>query len=336
MKPSLFSQAFPLTPLEELHSYLQDALSSVNALIIDRLDSSVPLIPKLAQHLIMAGGKRLRPLLTLACYKLCSKDFNHYLHEAVLLAAAVEFIHSATLLHDDVVDMSLTRRSHPTANALWGNSASVLVGDFLFSKAFELMVATGNLDVLKVLSKASSTISEGEVLQLTQSFSLDVDYEICLKIIEAKTATLFSAACEGGSLLSKPLQEKVILCRKFGLYLGMVFQIVDDILDYTANIASIGKKPGSDFYEGKVTLPLLLTYQKASPEDSIILKQLFEEKKSFEEVISLLTKYDSFNQSLELAKQYSLKAKECLTSFENTSLKTMLLDLCDYCLERTY
>jgi len=221
------------------------------ALLTRHLDISVTLIPTLGRHLIYAGGKRLRPLLTIACYRLFKEDGDG----AIGLAAAVEFIHTATLLHDDVIDESKLRRGLPTANELWGNQASVLVGDFLFARSFQLMIDSNNSEVLRILADAAACISEGEVLQLSLCHNLDVKIEDSLRVIEAKTATLFAAACEVGALMATD-KARATLLRLYGQNLGMAFQIVDDILDYCANEAELGKEIGNDFREGKITLPV--------------------------------------------------------------------------------
>jgi len=258
MLPSLKPSLTPSSGFEPLLSLLQKQLNAVNTCLLQKMESPVALIPEIAGYLISLGGKRLRPLLTIASAELCGYKGERHIH----LAACVEFIHTATLLHDDVVDESTLRRGRQTANSLWNNKASVLVGDFLFSRAFELMVADGSLEVLDILSKASSAISEGEVLQLSMSHSLELTQETYLKIIESKTARLFSAATEVGAVVAKASAEERKALTQFGRALGIAFQLMDDILDYSANQGQLGKTIGDDFREGKVTLPLILAYQK--------------------------------------------------------------------------
>ena len=258
MIPSPHSFYTSAPSLASLTSLLRTQLNAVNACILEKMQSSVDLIPQIAGYLVSLGGKRLRPLLTMASAELCGYEGTRHIQ----LAACVEFIHTATLLHDDVVDESVLRRGMSTANALWSNKASVLVGDFLFSRAFELMVKDGSLDVLQILSKASSTIAEGEVLQLTSSHALGLSQETYLQIIGAKTARLFSAATEVGAVVAEADDSirKAFAC--FGHSLGIAFQLMDDVLDYTADQEKLGKTVGDDFREGKVTLPVILAYEK--------------------------------------------------------------------------
>ncbi|MFN7710493.1 MAG: polyprenyl synthetase family protein [Holosporales bacterium] len=253
MKPSL----------EPLLTLVQQELEAVNALILRRLDSEVSLIPLMASHILAAGGKRLRPLLTIAAAKALGYTGNRHIN----LAACVEFIHTATLLHDDVVDASELRRGLPTANTLWGNEASVLVGDFLFSRAFELMVEDGSLDVLRLLSRASARIAEGEVWQLTTNGDLETTEEQYLKIVEAKTSALFDAACATGATLAGAGPEDIEAFSAYGRHLGIAFQIADDVLDYQGSAATMGKAKGDDFREGKMTLPVIHAVRHATEEE---------------------------------------------------------------------
>ena len=245
-------------PIADLHHSLKKEMHHVNNLTLERMQSKIGLVQQVAEHLIQAGGKRLRPLLTIACSRLFCLEPGYALH----LAAAVELIHTATLLHDDVVDESKLRRGQATANQVWGNAPSVLVGDFLFSKAFQLMVETHNQKVLEILSHAAACIAEGEVLQLAVSSNIDLPLEKYLEIIGAKTASLFAAACQvGGVIVGMPtnLEEDLY---QFGYNLGIAFQMIDDILDYTISTTDAQKTVGNDFYEGKVTLPVLLMCQQ--------------------------------------------------------------------------
>ncbi|MEM9198596.1 MAG: polyprenyl synthetase family protein, partial [Pseudomonadota bacterium] len=242
-------------PLAQLADLLSDELSAVNATIRDRMSSEhAPRIPEVTAHLIEAGGKRIRPMLTLATARL----LGHAGPDPVKLAATVEFIHTATLLHDDVVDESDQRRGRPTANLLWDNTSSILVGDYLFARAFQLMVETGSLRVLEILSNAAAVIAEGEVLQLTTSRNLATDEATYVQVIRGKTAALFSAACEAGAVVSGAGPAETEALREYGDALGISFQIVDDLLDYGGASASLGKNTGDDFRERKVTLPVIL------------------------------------------------------------------------------
>jgi octaprenyl-diphosphate synthase len=253
----------PTASLDRLSELLRGDLARVNALILERMQSPVALIPQLAGHIIAAGGKRLRPMLTLASARLCGYRGGEEAGDRhVTLAAAVEFIHTATLLHDDVVDASDLRRGLATANAVWGNKPSVLVGDFLFSRAFQLMVEDGSLKVLGILSHASAVIAEGEVLQLVTSNDTATDEAAYLAVIRAKTAQLFAAASQIGAVIAdRPDAEEAALTA-FGLNLGIAFQLVDDMLDYSARQAELGKTVGDDFRDGKITLPIVLAFKR--------------------------------------------------------------------------
>lgn len=332
MHPSLKPSLTPSSGFEPLLSLLQKQLSAVNTCLLQKMESPVALIPEVAGYLISLGGKRLRPLLTIASAELCGYKGERHIH----LAACVEFIHTATLLHDDVVDESALRRGRQTANSLWNNKASVLVGDFLFSRAFELMVADGSLEVLDILSKASSAISEGEVLQLSMSHSLELTQDTYLKIIESKTARLFSAATEVGAVVAKASDEHRKVLAQFGRALGIAFQLTDDILDYTANQGQLGKTIGDDFREGKVTLPLLLAYQKGS-ETSFWEDMLAKETRDdndLKKALTLLHKSNALIESKQMAKTYVEEALTCLTKFPSSPLKSALEELAHFSLHR--
>src|SRR6476620_3929121 len=249
--------------LEPLIQLVAAALNHVNAVILERMQSEVALIPELAGHLIAGGGKRMRPMLTLACARLL--DYPGARHHK--LAAAVEFIHTATLLHDDVVDGSGLRRGKRTANIIWGNPASVLVGDFLFSRAFELMVEDGSLRVLKILSHASAVIAEGEVDQLTAQRRIETDEDHYLEIISAKTAALFAAACRVSPVVAEASEDAELALEAYGRNLGIAFQLSDDVIDYASDAATMGKGVGDDFRDGKMTLPVILAYARGSEAD---------------------------------------------------------------------
>lgn len=320
-------------PLSDLKTLLKEDLKGVDQIIGRNLESSVTLIPTIGRHLIYAGGKRLRPLLTVACYRL----FNTTGDGAIGLAAAVEFIHTATLLHDDVIDESKLRRGLPTANELWGNQPSVLVGDFLFARSFQLMIESNNAEVLKILASAASTISEGEVLQLSLCHSLDVSIEDSLRIIEAKTATLFASACQVGTLMaSEPSYASAL--RAYGLNLGMAFQIVDDILDYSACGPQLGKEVGDDFREGKITLPVILALQNCDTTEKEYFKRtLIDHRQTPEDLataLDILEKRKGLIKAYEVAATYGEKALKSLENIPSHPIKDLLVDLVDHCLQR--
>lgn len=323
----------PLSPsLTSLISLLTPQLNEINTCILEKMNSPVPLIPQIAGYLVSLGGKRLRPLLTVAAAELCGYKGKRHIH----LAASVEFIHTATLLHDDVVDESTLRRGMDTANALWSNKASVLVGDFLFSRAFELMVQDGSLDVLHILSQASSSIAEGEVLQLASSHDLSLTEETYLKIIESKTARLFAAATEVGAVVAKVEANKRDALARFGYALGMAFQLIDDVLDYAADQEKLGKTIGDDFREGKVTLPVILAYRKGG--DQEFWEEAFQngvrDKNALTHAIYLLKESGALVKTKHKAQTYIDQALECLRIFPDSPLKTALEDLAHFSLNR--
>ncbi len=330
-----------LSPREGIKALIENVsgeLEQVNAQIINRMQSHVPLIGELAGHLISAGGKRMRPVLTLASAKLCGDDFSS--GRAVGLAACVEFIHTATLLHDDVVDESKQRRGNDTANFIWGNQASVLVGDFLFSRSFELMVEDGNLEILRILSSASSVIAQGEVAQLQAANDLSTTLDDYMKVIEGKTAALFAAACEVGAVVTdqpKDIQENL---RLYGLNLGLAFQIADDILDWSAAEEALGKNIGDDFREGKVTLPIILAYAAADDEEKRFWQRTIEDMNQqtgdFEKAGQLISKYNCLEQSLDTAKSFAQKAADSLAIFEDSPLKQSLIASAFYAIDRNF
>lgn len=322
--------------LDRLAALLKTDMDAVNTLILDRMHSPVALIPQLAGHIIAAGGKRLRPMLTLAAARLCGyRGARH-----IALAAAVEFIHTATLLHDDVVDASDLRRGLATANAVWGNKPSVLVGDFLFSRAFQLMVEDGSLKVLGILSHASAVIAEGEVLQLVTSNDVTTTEEAYLEVISSKTAQLFAAASRiGAVLMDRPETEEAAL-EAYGRNLGIAFQLVDDMLDYSARQAELGKTVGDDFRDGKLTLPVVLALQQAQGDEPEFWRRTLEDQEQtdsdLDRALQLMTKYGTLAATLERAKIYGEKAREALAGFAPGPEKQALLDVIDFCLERGY
>ncbi len=310
-------------------------LHACNRLIVDNMHSEVELIPRLAAHLVAAGGKRLRPILTLACARLCGYSGGQ---RHVALAACVEFIHTATLLHDDVVDGSQLRRGLASANAVFGNQASVLVGDFLFSRAFQLMTADGSLHVLRILSDASATIAEGEVLQLVTQNDLSTREERYLEVIHGKTAALFAAACQVGGVVAGVPEAQEAALAAYGGALGMAFQLVDDALDYAADQRELGKTVGDDFREGKITLPVLAAYHAGSEEDRAFWRRTIEASEQgeddLERALTLMARTGAIEATLARAAVYADRAKDALGSFTAAGVRTSLMDVADYTVSR--
>jgi octaprenyl-diphosphate synthase len=329
-------RARPRRPsLDGLAALVTADLSAVNQLIVKHMDSPVALIPQLAGHIVAAGGKRLRPMLTLAAARLCGYRGGE---RHIALAAAVEFIHTATLLHDDVVDASDLRRGLATANAVWGNKSSVLVGDFLFSRAFQLMVEDGSLKVLDILSSASAVIAEGEVLQLVTSNDTETREESYLAVIQAKTAQLFAAASRIGAVLADrpPAEEQAL--EAYGRSLGIAFQLVDDMLDYSAQQAELGKTVGDDFREGKITLPVVLALRHASEAERSFWRRTLEDLEQTEgdldRAIELMTRHGTLAATLERARHYGAAARRALAAFREGPEKRALDEAIDFCLAR--
>ena len=322
--------------LEPLLQLTAADMNAVNAVILDRMQSKVALIPELAGHLIAGGGKRMRPMLTLASAALC--DYPGTRHHK--LAAAVEFIHTATLLHDDVVDGSGMRRGKTTANLIWGNAASVLVGDFLFSRAFELMVEDGSLKVLKILSHASAVIAEGEVDQLTAQRRIDTDEDHYLDIIVAKTAALFSAACKIAPVVAEAGDEAEAALEAFGRNLGIAFQLVDDAIDYSSDAATMGKSQGDDFRDGKMTLPVILAYARGSEaERSFWAAAMAGEKASEEDLskaIELVGSSGALADTMERARLYARRAIDALAAFPAGRAKAAMVEAAEFAVARAY
>ena len=306
----------------------------VNALITDRMQSEVAVIPALAAHLIAAGGKRLRPLLCVAAARLCGSDNSHH-HN---LSAAVEFIHTATLLHDDVVDSSQLRRGKVAAHLIWGAPSSVLVGDFLFARAFELMVETGSLRALGILSKASAVITQGEVLQLMKAFDLSLSQADYIEIISSKTAALFSAASESGAVSAGASEEKIQALYNYGLNLGLAFQIQDDVLDYQGSAADLGKNAGDDFAEGKSTLPLILAMRATRATDTAFWERTVGRREQkpgdFQHAQALMISSGALDGARAVARGYAEKARTALCLFEHGPWRQALENLAAYSVER--
>ncbi len=320
--------------LTALTTLVQDDLEACNRLIVERMQSPVVLIPRLAAHIVAAGGKRLRPLLTLAAARMAGYRGDRH----VALAACVEFIHTATLLHDDVVDESALRRGQASANALFGNKPSVLVGDFLFARAFQIMVADGSLEVLRILSEASATIAEGEVLQLViqnDTSSTEAQY---LEVIEGKTAALFAAATEVGAVVAgRPTAEQAAL-RAYGHNLGVAFQLVDDALDYSAEQERLGKTVGDDFREGKITLPVLLAFARGDDAEREFWRRTVEDREQSEAdlgtAIALMQKHRAFADTVARARDYGAAALHALSAFPDSAEKLALADIVEFCISR--
>lgn len=328
------SPALPQSALDELSQAMKADMASVNALIMDNMQSSVPLIPQLAGYLIASGGKRIRPLMTLASTRL----FDAKTDRPFRLAAAVEFIHTATLLHDDVVDESDQRRGKPSANTVFGNQSSVLVGDFLFSRAFELMVEDGSIEVLRILSNAAAVITEGEVLQLSIQSKLETTLDQYLEVIAAKTAVLFAAACEIGPVIAGQTDIMQKAMRDYGHNLGMVFQIADDLLDYQADEAQLGKTVGDDFREGKMTSPVIFALQMATESEKSFWKRCFEDHNQSESDLemakTIIKTHKADERSFDLANSYVDKAINALSPIPSSPLKSTLESLAKFALSR--
>jgi len=311
-------------------------LTAVNHVIIDRMQSPVSLIPELAGHLIAGGGKRLRPMLTLGCAALL--DYGGTRHHK--LAAAVEFIHTATLLHDDVVDVSGLRRGKPTANRVWGNPASVLVGDFLFSRSFELMVEDGSLKVLKILSSASAVIAEGEVAQLTAQRNVETSEDRYLEIITAKTAALFAAACQIAAIVAERDASVEAAFEAYGRNLGIAFQLVDDAIDYVSDADTMGKDAGDDFRDGKITLPVILAYARGNDETRDFWRRAMSGRANGDEELArageLLRATNAVADTMARARHYGARAIDALAGFPNGPAKTALTETVEFAIARAF
>jgi octaprenyl-diphosphate synthase len=322
-------------PHEQLAETLAAEMTDVNALIAERMASEhAPRIPQVTAHLVGAGGKRLRPMLTLAAARLCGYDGEHH----VRLAATVEFIHTATLLHDDVVDESGQRRGRPTANLLWDNKSSVLVGDYLFSRSFQLMVETGSLRVLDILANASATIAEGEVLQLSAASDLGTDENIYLQIIRGKTAALFSAATQVGAVIAKAPEDQVAALFAYGDALGIAFQIADDLLDYQGSTSATGKNVGDDFRERKMTLPVIKAIAVATADERAFWERTIgkgrQEDGDLEHALMLMGKYGTLAATRADAVAWAETAKSSLVGLPDHPIRAILHDLADYVVAR--
>ncbi|WP_066801382.1 polyprenyl synthetase family protein [Sphingomonas soli] len=322
--------------LDPMLALVANDLNLVNSVILDRMQSSIPLIPELAGHLIAGGGKRMRPMLTLASAQLLGYSGNRH-HK---LAASVEFIHTATLLHDDVVDSSDLRRGKRTANIIWGNPASVLVGDFLFSRSFELMVEDGSLKVLKILSNASAVIAEGEVNQLTAVRRLDISEERYLDIIGAKTAALFAAACRIAAVVAERGEGDEAALDAYGRNLGIAFQLVDDAIDYISDAGTMGKDAGDDFREGKMTLPVILAYARGDELARAFWKEAISGRRvadeDFAEAKRLVQSSRAVDDTLARARHYGQRAIDALGSFPCGAAKDAMVEAVEFAVARAF
>jgi octaprenyl-diphosphate synthase len=324
--------------LDTLAALVGGDLIEVNRAIVERMHSPVALIPQLAGHLVAAGGKRLRPMLTLAAARLCGYAGARH----IPLAACVEFIHTATLLHDDVVDESNLRRGLASANALWGNKASVLVGDFLFSRAFELMVDDGSIRVLAILSHASSVIAEGEVLQLTTANDTSTGEDGYLEVVRAKTAALFAAAARIGAVVAERPRPEEDALESYGLNFGIAFQLIDDVLDYSARQEMLGKAIGDDFREGKITLPVILAFRRGYDEERAFWRRTLEDLEQIpgnadlRRAIGLLERHRCLADSVQRARHYGAIARDALGIFPEGPVKAALVGIVDFAIERAY
>jgi len=326
----------PQPSLEPMMQLVASDMNLVNAVILDRMQSDIPLIPELAGHLIAGGGKRMRPMLTLASARLLGyTGMRHH-----RLAAAVEFIHTATLLHDDVVDGSDLRRGKRTANLIWGNPASILVGDFLFSRSFELMVEDGSLKVLKILSNASAVIAEGEVDQLTAARRVDLGEERYLDIIGAKTAALFAAACRIAAVVAERPESEEQALDAFGRNLGVAFQLVDDAIDYVSDAGTMGKDTGDDFREGKVTLPVILAYARGNDEDRKFWKDAIlgyrASDEDFAHAVELVRTTRAIDDTLARARHYGQRAIDAIAGFSPGQARDAMTEAVEFAVARAY
>ena len=324
----------PSAGVEPLVRLTADDMERVNRLILSKTGSDVAMIPEVANHLIDSGGKRLRPMLTIASAQMCGYAGERH----VTLAAAVEFMHTATLLHDDVVDESDMRRGKQAARMVWGNQASVLVGDFLLGQAFRMMVDADSMPALDVLASASAVIAEGEVMQLAAAQSMDTTEDDYLAVVRAKTAALFSAACEMGPIIANRDAAARATFRSFGMNLGLAFQLIDDALDYGGARATLGKNVGDDFHEGKITLPVILAYRRGTEEERTFWRDAMEGDRASEgslaEAQRLLARYNAVADTVSRARQYGEIARDALAPLPAGPHKAALLEVVDFCIER--
>lgn len=321
--------------LRSLFDLVAEDMDSINRIILDKAVSDVEMIPELAHHLIDSGGKRLRPMLAIGAAKLCKYPGNGHIRTA----SAVEFMHTATLLHDDVVDESGQRRGKKTARMIWGNQASVLVGDFLLGQAFKMFVDVGSMTVLRIMSNAAATIAEGEVMQLAAAKNTSTTEDDYLAIINAKTAALFAAAAESGAALAQRPAEEQSALRSYGKNLGIAFQLVDDALDYSGDSQRLGKSVGDDFREGKITLPLILSFRRGSQDERQFWNRTIAEgdirNGDLETAVSLMKRHKAIEATFERARSYGAIAGDALAIFPDSREKSALADVISFCISRT-
>ena len=317
----------------EIHSLMKSDMEKTENILIDRLNSNVDLINQMSHYIIASGGKRIRPLLLL----LCARATNYGGTEHHAMAVVIELIHTATLLHDDVVDESTTRRNQDTANELWGNAASVLVGDFLYSRAFEILVEPNSMSIMRILSKATNQIAEGEVLQLLNIRNANVSQTKYFNVIEQKTARLFEAACKIGALLSDSSEKTINSLGDFGLHLGIAFQIIDDALDYESNSTTMGKEVGDDLSEGKITLPMIYALEKTSGSENKILRDAIKtaDASNIDKIINILCSVNAFEFTRKIAENESQKALKSLKNIPDSEYRSALKLLCELSQNRT-
>ena len=317
----------------EIQSLMKSDMEKTDNILIDRLNSNVDLINQMSHYIIASGGKRIRPLLLL----LCARATNYGGTEHHAMAVVIELIHTATLLHDDVVDESTTRRNQDTANELWGNAASVLVGDFLYSRAFEILVEPNSMSIMRILSKATNQIAEGEVLQLLNIMNANVSQTKYFNVIEQKTARLFEAACKIGALLSDSSEKTINSLGDFGLHLGIAFQIIDDALDYESNSTTMGKEVGDDLSEGKITLPMIYALEKTSGSENKILRDAIKtaDASNIDKIINILCSVNAFEFTRKIAENESQKALKSLKNIPDSEYRSALKLLCELSLNRT-
>ncbi|MGY2047171.1 polyprenyl synthetase family protein [Methylobacterium sp. JK268] len=334
------SSSDPEASLNDLVALVAGGMERVNATILSRTGSDVTMIPEVANHLIASGGKRLRPILTLATAQLCGYRSGEGGRDGdVKLAASVEFMHTATLLHDDVVDESDMRRGRVAARIKWGNQASVLVGDFLLGQAFKMMVEVGSLRALDILSSAAAVIAEGEVMQLGAAKNTETTEDEYLAVIRAKTAELFAAACEVGPVLAERPKSEAAACRSYGMNLGIAFQLIDDALDYGGTSAALGKNVGDDFREGKITLPIVLSFRRGSAEERAFWRRTLEQgeiddARDLDTAIAIMRRHRALEDTVERARHYGAIARDALALFPDAPMKRAMLQVVDFCIAR--
>jgi octaprenyl-diphosphate synthase len=332
----LDEQREPLDKLKPLMTLVGEDMARVNSIILDKARSDVELIPELARYLIDSGGKRMRPMLTIAAAKLSGYGGEGH----VKLAASVEFMHTATLLHDDVVDESSLRRGKLAARLLWGNEASVLVGDFLLGQAFKMMVEVGSMGALRVLSNAAVVIAEGEVMQLSVSKNTATTEDEYMAVINAKTAALFSAAAEVGAIIAERSGEEQAALRSYGKNLGLAFQLIDDALDYSGEQAKLGKSVGDDFREGKITLPVVLSFRRGSEDERAFWRRTLQDAEigegDLEKAVAHVRKSGAIDDTIKRARHYGAMASDALAIFPDSREKSALLDAVEFCISRLH